>query len=409
MKSLGTKTITAIDIGTTKICVLIAQQLDDEHFEIVGIGKAPSLGLARGVVVDIGPAVNSIKAALKEAELMAGFSVESAYIGISGGHISSFSSQGIVPIKHGEIRPIDVQQVVAAAKAVPLPEGQQILHALPQFYTIDNAHLVRDPVGMYGVRLEANVHMITGAVASVQNLIRCCALAGIKAEDIILEPLASAAAVLSSDERELGTGILDIGGGTSDFAVYSQGSIRHTEVFMIAGNIFTNDIAVCLRTTLSEAERIKREHGIADMSLFHDNVPLKVAMVHGQEFHTVMLADLLAVLESRAEELLLMLKKSIDKHHLRSMLHAGLVLTGGGALLHGLKEQAERILEMPVRVGRPRVPALVQPLLDNPIYATGYGLLAYTMARRRSQGTALTGPFVTQVFSRMKSWVLDLF
>lgn len=402
--------ITAIDIGTTKICVLIAQQLDENHVEILGIGKAPSLGLARGVVVDIAPAVHSIKTALQEAELMAGFAVESAYIGISGGHIHSFNSHGMVPIKHGEIRQLDIHQVISAAKAVRLPEGQQLLHALPQFYTIDNEHIVRDPLGQYGVRLEAQVHIITGAVASVQNLIRCCAMAGVKAQDIILEPLASADAVLSEDERELGVGILDIGGGTSDFAIYQQGHIRHTQVFLIAGNVFTNDIAVCLRTTIKEAERIKKEYGIADMSLFTHNTPIEVDMVHGEEKQTVMLSDLLAVLESRTEELLTLLKEEIDKQKLRSFMHAGLVITGGGSLLLGIKEQAERILEMPVRIGKPRVPLGFKDALDSPIYATSYGLIMHTLRRNRSsQGQGLNGPFITQVFSRMKSWVFDFF
>lgn len=406
---LGKNIITAIDIGTTKICVLIAQQLDDHHVEILGIGKAPSLGLARGVVVDIAPAVHSIKAALKEAELMAGFAVESAYIGISGGHINAFNSHGMVPIKHGEIRQLDIAAVLNTAKAVPLPEGQQLLHALPQFYTIDNEHIVRDPLGMYGVRLEAQVHLITGAVASVQNLIRCCALAGVKTEDIILEPLASADAVLSDDERELGIGMLDIGGGTSDFAIYQQGNIRHTQVFLIAGNIFTNDLAICLRTTVKEAERIKKEYGIADSSLFVHNLPLEIDMVHGEEKQTVMQSDILAILESRTQELLLLLKEAIDSQKLRPMMHAGLVITGGGSLLHGIKEQAETILQMPIRLGRPRVPLGFKDSLESPIYATGYGLLVHTMRRNRMGAQGLSGTFVTQVFSRMKSWVFDFF
>lgn len=410
MKSrIGANIITAIDIGTTKICVFIAQQIDDYHVEILGIGKAPSLGLARGVVVDIASAVHSIKVALKEAELMAGLTVESAYIGISGGHISSFNSHGMVPIKHGEIRPLDIQAVINTARAVPLPEGQQLLHALPQFFTIDNEHIVRDPAGMYGVRLEAQVHIITGAVVSVQNLIRCCALAGVKTQDIILEPLASADAVLSDDERELGIGVLDIGGGTSDFALYQQGNIRHTQVFMIAGNIFTNDLAICLRTTIKDAERIKKEYGIADISLFSHNIPIKMDAVHGEEQQTIMLSDVFAVLESRTQELLLQIRGAIDTQKLRSFMHAGLVLTGGGSLLHGIKEQAESILQVPVRMGRPKVPTSFKEALDNPIYATGYGLLMHTMRRHRAGVQGLSGSLVTQVFSRMKSWVFDFF
>lgn len=402
--------ITAIDIGTTKICVLVAQQINDQELEIIGIGKAPSRGLARGVVVDIAPAVHSIRTALKEAELMVGHELESAYIGVSGGHVHAFNSHGMVPIRHGEIKQLDIENVIRAARAVPLPEGQQLLHALPQFYTIDNEHIVKDPLGMYGVRLEAQVHIITGAVASVQNLVRCCAMAGIKTQDIVLEPLASAQAVLSDDERELGIGMLDIGGGTSDFAIYQQGNIRHTQVFLIAGNIFTNDIAVCLRTTTKDAERIKKDFGIADVSLFEEDIRIQAEMVQGDEQQTVMLSDLLAVLESRTQELLMMVRDAIDEQKLRPLMHAGLVLTGGGSLLHGIAQQAESILQMPVRVGRPRVPFGFKASLDNPIYATGYGLLLHGLRQHTgSRGLGMTGPFITQIFSRMKSWVFDFF
>lgn len=401
--------VTAIDIGTTKICVLIAQQIDDE-LEIIGIGKAPSAGLARGVVVDIAPAVHSIKMALKEAEMMAGCSVESVFVGASGGHIHAFNSNGMVPIKHGEIKQTDIANVLAVAKAIPLPKGQQLLHALPQFYVIDNEHLVKDPLGMYGVRLEAQVHIITGAVASVQNLIRCCALAGVKVEDVILEPLASADAVLSEDERELGIGMLDIGGGTSDFAIYQQANIRHTQVFLIAGNIFTKDLAVCLHTTIREAERIKKEFGIADTSLFKQNMPVEIETVDGQGKQTVMLSDILAVLESRTDELLHKLHDEIEKQKLRSFMPAGLVLTGGGALLAGMKEQAERLLDMPVRIGRPRISLAFKQALDNPMYATGYGLLTCAIKRNREQfSRSLQGPIYQQVFGRMKTWVFDFF
>jgi len=401
--------IAAIDIGTTKICVLIAQQIDDHTVDIIGIGKAPSLGLARGVVVDIAPAVHSIKTALKEAEMMAGCSVESAYIGVSGGHIHSFNSHGMVAIKQGEIRQFDIMHVINAAKAVPLPEGQQLLHALPQFFTIDNEHIVRDPLGMYGVRLEAQVHLITGSVGSVQNLVRCCEMAGVKVRDIILEPLASADAVLSDDERELGIGMLDIGGGTSDFAIYQQGNIRYTKVFPIAGNIFTNDLAVCLRTTVKDAERVKKEYGISDISLLTQNMPIEIEQVYGHDQQTVMLADVLQVLESRAEELLHMLSVEISKNKLQTFMHTGLVLTGGGSLLHGLTQQAEFILNMPVRVGRPRVQLSFKNALDNPMYATGYGLLIHSLKKNNSQMQVGSGPLSSRVFSRMKSWVMDLF
>lgn len=406
--SLTDSLVTAIDIGTTKICVLIGR-LRNGHCEIIGIGKAPSNGLARGVVVDIIPAVESIRAAVREAELMAGVTIESAAIGISGSHIHSLNSHGMVAIKHGEVKKIDVAQVITAAKAIALPEGQQILHVLPQFFTLDNNHRVKDPVGMYAVRMEAQVHIITGAVASVQNLIRCCEMAGIKARDIILEPLASADAVLSADEQELGVGMLDIGGGTADFAIYQQGSIRHTRIFMIAGNLFTNDIAVCLRTTRNDAERIKKEYGLAYSPLLTKNDQLTIEMVHGMETQTVWRHELTEILESRATELLTMVKEEIERYHLQSYVSSGLVLTGGGSLLHGMPELAESILGIPVRVGNPHIPSSFKESLNNPMYATGYGLLVHTLKKHKTPMEHIDGPLIKQVLWRMKSWVFDFF
>ncbi len=402
--------IAAIDIGTTKICVLVAQQLDNENFEIVGIGRAPSIGLARGVVVDILPAMHSIKTALKEAELMAGLSIESAYIGISGAHINSLTSQGMVAVKHGEVRAYDIAQVLAAARATPIPEGQHIIHVLPQFYTIDSHHHVRDPLGMYGVRLEAQVHIITGALASVQNLIRCCEMAGVKVRDIILEPLASADAVLSVDEKELGVALLDIGGGTSDLALYQQGSVRYTHIFPIAGNLFTNDIALCLRTTLKDAERIKKEHGLVYRPFLTHDVALDVELVYGNALQEIGQYELVAILESRAQELLMLLKREIEEHHLETFIHSGLVLTGGGSLLTGIQELAQDMLQIPVRIGRPHVPPAFRETLENPIYATGYGLLVQAVKKNKHAPLGhLSGPIMSRVFSRMKSWVLDFF
>jgi len=410
MKSpLNDSLITAIDIGTTKICVLIARNMGNGNCEIIGIGKAPSNGLARGVVVDIAPAVESIRAAVREAELMAGVTVESAAIGISGSHIHSLNSEGMVAIKHGEVRKLDIAHVITAAKAIALPEGQQILHVLPQFFTLDNTHRVKDPIGMYAVRMEAQVHIITGSVASVQNLIRCCEMAGVKARDIILEPLASADAVLSHDEQELGVGMLDIGGGTSDFAIYQHGSIRHTRIFMIAGNLFTNDIAVCLRTTKNDAERIKKEQGLAYSPLLMKNDQFSIDMVHGTDQQRIWRHELVEVIESRAQELFTLIKEEITRYHLEPYVTAGLVLTGGGSLLLGMPELAENILGIPVRVGHPRIPATFKESLDNPMYATGYGLLVHSLKKNRSAMEHIDGPLIKQVFWRMKSWVFDFF
>lgn len=399
--------LVAIDIGTTKICVLAGQYTGTE-LEIIGIGKKPSLGLARGVVVDITLASRSIKQAIREAELMAGVSIESAYIGISGSHITALNSVGMVTIKGRDIRSYDVTQVLAAARTVALPEGQQILHILPQYYMIDGSHKVLDPIGMHGIRLEAYVHLITGSVSSVQNLVRCCEMAGVAVRDIILEPLASAHAVLTADERELGVALLDIGGGTSDFAVYYQTSIRHTHIFPIAGNLFTYDIAQCLQTTRQEAERIKKEYG--RVTPIETPQFFEAYSVDEQSTHIIAATDLAFVLESRAHELLLLVKQEIDQFNLTKMMPAGIVLTGGGSLLVGMQELTTGILQIPVRIGRPRVPATFKESLEHPMYATGYGLLLHAQQHLNGAGIQeLEGPLIHRVFSRMKSWVGDFF
>lgn len=402
--------LVALDVGTTKMSVLVAQKVSDQGLSIIGIGKAPSYGVSRGVVVDIAQAVHAIKLAVKEAELMAGCKIESACIGISGSHIQSLNSQGMIPIKNGRIRPHDVAAVLTAAKAVVISEGQQILHVLPQYYTIDNQQRVTDPIGMFGVRLEAQVHIITASVASVQNLVRCCHMAGVAVSDIVLEQLASADAVLSHDERELGVGLIDIGGGTSDFAIYQQGTIRYTKVVPIAGNHITHDIALCLRTTLKDAERIKQEYG-STLRLSRDmREQIEVEMVHGGDKTTVSTEDITRIIEPRVAELLMMIQKDIDQYHLEHLMPAGIVFTGGGALLHGLKESSQVALRIPARVGNPHVPPMFKDALANPLHATGYGLLLHML--RKSNGHALddlSGPLMNRIFYRMKTWVADFF
>ena len=402
--------IVAIDVGTTKICVLIAHKVTQDHCEIIGIGRTPSLGLERGVIVDVGPAIQSIKTAVHEAELMAGFTVESAYIGISGAHIHAHNSTGMVPIKHGDIRPDDVTRVINAAQSIPLAEGEKILHVMPQLYTIDGHQQVRDPIGMHGVRLEAQVHIITGGVTSVQNLVRCCESAGVKVRDIVLEPIASAEAVLSADERELGVGMLDIGGGTADFAVYQKGSIRHTHIFPIAGNLFTSDIALCLRITRADAERIKREYATVNPTPEQLQQQIQVKMVDGTTTKTVSCHELSAVVSARSEELLLRLHHEIATFKLAQFMPAGLVITGGGSLLQGLAQQSEKILDLSTRIGQTRAYAAFHEEISNPSYATGYGLVLYALKKeRKAEENTNSGPMITKVFWKMKSWIADFF
>lgn len=397
----------AIDIGTTKICVLVAVG-NGTSFEIIGIGKAPSDGLAKGVVVDINRTVASIKSAVREAELMAQCKIEEACIGISGGHIKSMSSQGMVPVKRGEIRSSDIAQVVAAARAVAVPEGHQVLHVLPQYFIIDNQEKITDPLGMYGVRLEAQVHIITGSVASVHNLIKCCELAGIKVTDIVLEQLASADAVLTYDEKKLGVMMIDIGGGTSDVAIFYNNAIRHTMVLPVAGNHFTHDLAIGLHTTLNEAERIKKEFGAVDaLSGFADHH--EIVCINGINKQLVAQKDIIAILFARAHELFTLINKDIETHSMQKSMAAGLVITGGGSLLNGMEKLAGSIFHMPVRIGNPNLLPHCIPILHNPIYATGYGLILHALKKRDSTITQFAGPLVMRIMGRMKSWMTDFF
>jgi cell division protein FtsA len=407
---LGQRIITSIDVGTTKICVLIARLLDSDTIEILGVGKAPSYGLAKGVVVDVAKTIYAIGQAIKEAELMAGLPIEEAIIGISGGHIGSFDSQGLVPIKKAEVRLSDIENVLAAARATPIPDGQQILHVLPKYFTIDGNNIVYDPLGMHGVRLEVKAHIITGAVSSVQNLINCCQQAGVQVSDIVLEQLASAEAVLSDDEKQFGVGVLDIGGGTSDLAIYHQGTIRHTMVLPVAGNHFTNDLAIGLRIKRSEAERIKKEFGICYRSFLDDQLLVEVELVQGINKDIITHQQILDILAPRAIELLSKINYELTTHQLLHYMATGMVLTGGGSLLQGMVPLARQIFHTAVRIGNPHVRFDLPESLNNPIYATGYGLLMHTIRvnkKKFGQGQSLHS--TVNLLERMKSWIIDLF
>jgi len=407
-KTLSKNTIVALDVGTTKICVIVAQHFGNGVMEIIGIGKAPSLGLRKGVVVDIARTVQSIRMAVREAELMCGFSLESAYVGIAGAHIHAYNSHGVVPIKRGVVKHYDIDAVIASAKALVLPEGQQILHVLPQYFLIDQ-EFVANPLGMHGVRLESRVHIITGAVASVQNLITCCQQAGLYVHDIVLEQLASACAVLSLDERELGVGVIDIGGGTSDFALYHKGNIKHTMVLPVAGSHFTHDIAIGLRTTLHDAERIKREFGITHPSLLQGETHFEGECVQGVVRQRLDQLDLVDILQPRAQELFSLVYKDIAHYAMQRFMTTGLVVTGGGSLLAGMKEVAQDIFQVPVRYGVLQHVHSNLEAFDNPMYATGYGLLLYALKKEDTTGNRVVGPLTSRIVTRMKSWISDFF
>ena len=402
--------ITSIDVGTTKICVLIAQKLPDGFVEIIGVGRSPSHGLRKGVVVDVAKTIHSIGNAIKEAEMMAGIPVESAYIGIAGAHIQSINSNGMAAIKRREIRRSDVMNTLDAAKAISIPEGQKILHVLPQYFVIDGKEKIHDPIGMHGIRLEVYAHVIMGSVASVQDLITCCEHANIRVNDIILEQLASADAVLSQDERTLGVAVLDIGGGTSDLALYQNGSVRHTMVLPVAGNHFTNDLAIGLRITLNEAERVKKEYGLACSQVLEHDELIEVEMVHGRDIQVVRLSDLIQIIEPRAEELFTLVNEEIVSRNLKPFMTTGMVLTGGGSLLAGLKELAEHTFNCSVRIGYPRIVFDLPETLRSPIFATSYGLLLHVLNKEQKKlMNIINASSAKRIFEQMKSWVLDFF
>ena len=408
-KVLGHKPIVAIDVVTTKICVIVGRKVGDQ-VDVIGMGSAPSYGLKKGVVVDIAKAVESIRAAVREAELVSNCQIEAATVGVSGSHIGAKNSSGAVPIRQGGVvQELDIQNVLVAAKAVQIAEGQQILHVLPKYYRVDGQERVHNPLGLHGIRLEVQVHIITGSVASVQNIIHCCELAGVSVMDVVLEQLASAEAVLSADEKELGVGILDIGGGTADLAIYQNGSIRHTLVIPVAGNHFTYDVAIGLRTTLDDAEQIKQKYGLTDVDQIEHDQEIAILGIAGQKGELIKQSYLIDILHARASELFGLVKSEIDSHQLKPFMTTGMVLTGGGSLLKGIDSTARQILRVPVRVGFPLLNGIGAKYLDSPIYATGYGLLLYAVNKYGRGLQYFDGPTVKRIFYRMKSWVSEFF
>ncbi len=410
------KYVAALDIGTTKICAIIAQVTPEGEVQVVGVGQYPSYGLKKGVVVNIGSTVESIKRAVNEAESMAGVCIESAVVGIAGSHIKSFNSTGVVGIQERDVTQLDIDRVIEAAKSVPLEQDREILHVIPQYFRVDGQEFVQDSLGMYGVRLEAQVHIVTGAISSAQNIIKSCELAGIRVHDIVLEQLASAQAVLTHSERELGVSVLDIGGGTADFAVYKDDRILYSKVFPIAGNHFTNDIAIGLGVPIQKAEEIKKEFGVvseeAYYQLGHNKVSISLDYEGGQkEIDTY---SLLEILQPRADEIFAFLKDDIEQNRLIGHMPAGLVITGGGSLLNGLQAHVQKMFNVPIRIGRPeyyftnQTGGMVPELLRSPVYATAYGLLSYAMV---GENNLLQTPdnvsVITKVFRRMKSWIHD--
>lgn len=396
--------IVALDIGTSKVVAIVGEIKEDGGIEIIGVGSHPSRGLKKGVVVNIESTVQSIRRAVEEAELMAGCQIHSVYAGIAGSHIRSLNSHGIVAIRDKEVGPSDVERVIDAARAVAIPADQKILHILPQEFIIDNQEGIREPVGMSGVRMEAKVHMVTGAVSAAQNIVKCVRRCGLEVDDIILEQLASSYSVLSDDEKELGVCLVDIGGGTTDIAVFTEGAIRHTAVIPIAGDQVTNDIAVALRTPTQHAEDIKIKYACALTQLASAEETIEVPSVGDRPPRRLARQTLAEVVEPRYEELFTLVQAELRRSGFEDLCAAGVVLTGGSSKMEGGVDLAEEIFHMPVRLGVPQGVSGLIDVVRNPIHATGVGLLLFGQYNRGGYSELNNDGGLKMMMERMKSW-----
>ena len=402
--------LVGLDIGTSKVVTIVAEMHSDGEYEVVGIGQHESRGLKKGVVVDIEKTVASIQAALEEAELMASYKIRTVVTGIAGSHIRSFNSIGMVAIKDKEVTEADVLRVTETAKAVNIPTDQQILHVLPQEYIIDGQEDIREPVGMSGVRLDVKVHIVTGAVSAVQNIIKCVRRCGLEVQDLILQPLASSSSVLTADEKELGVALVDIGGGTTDIAVFVGGSIRHSAVLAVAGDQITNDIAMALRTPTADAEDIKLRHGLAKQVLANPNDKIEVPGIGDRGPRSLSKQALAAVIEPRVEELFSMVQQTIRESGYEEAISSGIVITGGSSLLPGMAELAEDIFLKPVRVGAPAYDGTLADVVRTPRFATAMGLLEEArQIRLRGRKVAEQSGSFKDTMRRMKEWFLGNF
>ena len=405
IKNRENNIIAALDIGTSKVVTIVGEISPENVLEVIGIGSNPSRGLKRGVVVNIESTVQSIQRAIEEAELMAGCEIHTVYSGIAGSHVRSLNSHGIVAIRDKEVSASDVDRVIDAARAVAIPADQKVLHVLPQEFLIDSQEGIREPIGMSGVRLEAKVHLVTGAVSAAQNIVKCIQRCGLDVEDVVLEQLASSHAVLTEDEKELGICLVDMGGGTTDIAVFCGGAIQHTAVIPIAGDQVTNDIAVSLRTPTQYAEEIKIKYACALSQLANVDETIEVPSVGDRPPRRLARQTLAEVVEPRYEELFSLVRDELRRSGFEELIAAGIVLTGGCAKMEGAIELAEEIFHVPVRLGIPQYVGGLSDVVRNPIHATGVGLLLYgkeTVQARADRSVASVG--MPGVFQRMKNW-----
>lgn len=401
--------VVGLDIGTTKISAIVGQVVED-GVDIIGVGTSPSKGLRKGVVINIESTVESIRRAIEEAEAIAGGPISSVYTGIAGGHIRGINSHGICALKDREVRAADVEKAIDAAQAVAIPLDREVIHVIPQEFVVDEQDGIKDPIGMSGVRLEAKVHIVTAAVTSAQNIVKCCNRAGLNVNDIILEQLAAAEATLTQEEKDLGVALIDIGGGTTDLAVFSGGSLVHTSVLSVGGNHIANDIAIGLRTPLVEAEKIKQKFGCALSSLVGREETIEVPSVGGRSDRIISRQILSEIVEPRVEEIFTLIKQEIVKSGYEDMIASGIVLTGGSTLLEGMPELAEQVFNLPVRRGVPKGIGGLVDVVKNPLHATGVGLVLYGS---RNQGNRIFRNREDNVYhkvkERMREWIEEIF
>jgi cell division protein FtsA len=402
--------IVGLDIGTTKICAVVGE-VSGGDINIIGIGTHPSIGLRKGVVVNIESTVESIQKAVEEAEMMAGCEISSVYAGIAGGHITGFNSRGIIAIKGPEITENDVERVIDAARAVAIPMDREVIHVLPQEFIVDDQTGIQNPVGMAGVRLEAKIHIVTGAVTSAHNIVKCANRAGLDVCDIVLESLASGEAVLTAEEKELGAALLDLGGGTTDLAIFSENNIKHTFVLALGGNNLTNDIAVGLRAPLPEAEKIKIKYGTCASGLIGSGETIEVPGMGGRGPRNLPRQILGEILEPRTEEIFTLVQREIYRAGVEHLICSGVVITGGSALLEGCTDLAESIFNLPTRLGRPRGIGGLVDVVNNPMYATGVGLVVYGARNRHKTAKKFRirdANIFHRIVTRMKRWFKDV-
>ena len=404
--------VVGLDIGTTKICAIVAEVTEEGAINIIGVGSSLSRGLRKGVVVNIESTVESIKKAIEEAELMAAVQINSVYTGIAGSHISGENSRGVIALKKQEVTRSDVQRAIETARTVAvLPHDRRVLHVLPREFMVDDQDGIREPLGMSGTRLEVDVHIITGAVTSAQNLVKSVNRAGLDVVDIILQPLASSEAVLSPEERELGVAMVDLGGGTTDLAIFVEGSIRHTAVLPIGGQHLSTDLAIGLRTPQAEAEKLKVRHGVALVEMVKEHEFVEVPSVGDRPPRSVARKMVAEIIQPRVEEMFDLMRREIVRAGYEGMLAAGVVITGGTSMLEGMPDAAERILDLPVRRGVPSGVGGLRDIVSSPMYATGVGLILHACHHSETLEAVGTrgGKRFGRVFDRMRGWMLEFF